>query len=130
MQCRTKGHSGIQSTQEGERRSPKHGRLIVSLHVAQNPIHPPLRQSVRAKRAAELCDCDLSTIYKLLRSNQLEGWRDGRSIKVYVDSIEARQARNRIGGTEEAQQRPKRRSAPVPAAHNDALSRLRERGCL
>ncbi len=104
--------------------------------MALRPAQPsapinPLRQSVRADRAAELCDCDVSHIYKLLKRKELEGWKDGRAVKVFVDSIQARQSGNLIGGREtEPAAAKKRRAKPVQAAHQAALSRLHARGVL
>ena len=90
-----------------------------------------LRPSVRADRAAELCDCDVSHIYKLLKRKELEGWKDGRAVKVFIDSIEARQSSNLIGGREAQPAAPKSsRRKPVPAAYQIALSRLQQRGVL
>ncbi len=99
------------------------------LHLA-TPIDPPLRASKPAKWVAERIGEDLSTIYKLLRQGEIEGYNGGAkagSVMVYLDSVQAYQARRAIAGAPDPGAAPAK-PKPSRAAHGTAVKSLRDLG--
>lgn len=99
------------------------------LHIAA-PIDPPLRASKPAKWVADLIGEDLRTIYKLLRTGLIEGYRGGAkggSVMIYLDSVQAYQARRAIAGAPDPGAAPAR-PKPSRKAHGTAVKSLREMG--
>lgn len=94
-------------------------RAVDSLPLLPRPAMP-------AKRAAETIGCDLSRIYKLMRQGKLEGYRDGRAVRIFADSIAAYQARDAIS----APATPPPRHTPKAShkAHAAAIQALRGMG--
>ncbi len=86
------------------------------------------RPTWSAKRVAQVMDCDLSRVYKLLHAGKLAGKKDGRSVRIFVDSVVAYQNSNLIGGPAVTAEKNQRRA--TGAATRQAIERLRELGCL
>lgn len=90
-----------------------------------------IRESRRAEVVAAALGHDLSTIYKLLKSGDLQGYHGGpkrRQVLIYIDSIASYQAAEPIGPAAKAARR--QRQATRRAAAEDAREFLRENGCL
>lgn len=103
-------------------------RLAADPAIADLIDHAKLRPSIPLKAAAAAISVDRSWIRKLLEANELEGHRAGkRAIRVYVDSLEAYQRRQPIGGNGGKPSLPRRRPKPRPvetAAHREAMACL------
>lgn len=91
---------------------------------------PQFRQSARVARVAVLLDCDESQIRRLIYNGSLEAHRQGkRGVRVYLDSVEAYRARQRITVPLRPAELPSAPS-PTPAskvAHRTAMAELRAR---
>lgn len=104
------------------------GERVSSVREAEAPsaydeLPPRLRPSIPLQAVARILSADASTVRKLIRSKHLDGHRVGkRSIRVYVDSVDAYQRGNPIGDGVEAKDRPKRGART--AAQREAVAAL------
>lgn len=89
-----------------------------------------VRAAKSAKWAAEILGCDLSRVYKLLRDGLLQGYRDGRAVRVYVDSIAQYQQSNEILSTKATTGEQRLQRRVDQKAHADAMDRLKAMGVL
>ncbi|WP_370156501.1 helix-turn-helix domain-containing protein [Ferrovibrio sp.] len=87
-----------------------------------------LRYALPTKEAAKVLGCDPSRVRKLVNQGLLEGFKDGASTRVYVDSLIAYQVSRAVG-----------QCLPLPAkgdvtphhtGHRQAMQRLQSRGLL
>ncbi|WP_341893798.1 hypothetical protein [Ferrovibrio terrae] len=91
--------------------------------------HEPLRPSADAKWAQmEIGAPDIRRVYRLLRLGKLEGFKDGRAVRIYIDSVVRYRSLAPLGAQPAAI--PKRRSKASPAAHNAAMATLQSLGVL
>ncbi len=94
-----------------------------------------IRPSISIRRAAEAVDCDISTIYRALKSGALQGHRLGTwRRRVFVDSLNAWQ-QSGMQTTPAPTSGQGRERSPAGRAHNHAahkaaLARLRADGFL
>lgn len=104
------------------------------LHTAADPaladsLHG-IDRSITVAAAADALSVDASTIRRLLVAGELQGHRVGLkrgAVRVYVSSISAYQARNRLDAPAPPSAAPRRRVNP---AHREALAHLVSLGIL
>ncbi len=87
-----------------------------------------IRRAASIQTVADLLDVSADWIRDRLRSGELQGFRAGREIRVYLDSVDAYQQgrayepRRGEPGPRKPDRRPRHR------AHTDALNRLKSMG--
>ncbi|WP_167771619.1 helix-turn-helix domain-containing protein [Bradyrhizobium niftali] len=90
------------------------------------------RSSVRVSKAAELLEVDICTIYRAIRSGDIEAHFVGkRGIRVFADSLRNYQERNLVAPrsrSKSSRQRP--RSRPHSVQYQEAEAFLRDQGVL
>jgi len=86
-----------------------------------------VRPSLRARRVAEILDADITTIYRLVKSGQLEAFRVGSDYRVFLDSLADFQAGTRVQPVQSRRDAPVQRQPPT-AAHRESVDFLRRMG--
>lgn len=79
---------------------------------ASDPSTIPIRLAVPTNVAAKALGCDASRVRKLVSRGYLEGFKDGASTRVFVDSLSAYQ-----------QHKPAGRPTPNEAAPNASVAK-------
>lgn len=93
------------------------------LRLAADPTLADI--GVTAEEAARIIGCDRSRVYKLIRAGRLEGYNDGRAVRVYYSSIETYRQAGRIAPASGAAPRPApRASMRNTARHREAVAAL------
>lgn len=92
----------------------------MTVRLAASPDDAP-RPMASLDAIAAILAVDRSTVRKLLGRGKLDGCKVGRVLRIYLDSVSAYQAAQRVGG-EDVEQRPARRAAT--ARHREAVAFL------
>ena len=86
-----------------------------------------VRASLRAKRVAEILDVDITTVYRLIKTGELEAFRVGPDYRIFVDSLSDFQAGTRVQTPKNTQKQPQRRPQAT-TAHRESVAFLRRLG--
>ncbi|CAO3406261.1 helix-turn-helix domain-containing protein [Azospirillum largimobile] len=107
----------------------------MTVRAALDPASMPpiigVERSITVAEAAHTMGADESTVRKLVRQKELQGYRLGkRGVRVYVSSIRDYQERQRLQGPGVATKAaPAHRRAPTPA-HREAVAQLAALGIM
>lgn len=107
----------------------------MTVRVALDPACIPdvigVERSITVEEAASVMGADVSTVRKLMRAEELRGYRLGkRGVRVYVSSIREYQERQGLQGAGKAPKAaPVRKRTPTPA-HREAVAQLAALGIM
>ena len=92
------------------------------------------RPSIRVAKAAALLEVNISTIYRLVRSGELEAHRVGkRGIRIYFDSLRRYQEQRTIvvdGKYKTVSETTESKHSVKHSAYHEAIAYLQSKGCL
>ncbi len=107
----------------------------MTLRTAMDPASAPtiigVERSITVAEAAQTMGADESTVRKLVRDEELHGYRLGkRGVRVYVSSIRDYQERQRLRGSGDMPKTPPARKRTSTPAHQEAVAQLAALGIM